>query len=415
MIKLPPRAAEMFRWLLHGTWRGTFHLEIDVDETRSGTHHRVTARTDAQINLARQSLIAHSGGVVEITWAGTPQAAINYNAIVTFASNLGGNPQVATTVVTSRTPVAGEGTEATLAINIPGKGSWTRTFAMDLGETETRTAKSFDGAVDSFDNTTLLGAANGKLPRKGSTVQDSELRYVDADYSDLGYPARTKLDMTGCVDEEFLWFDGVNLNLVELTAVKRVIQAWPAFSGLAGTAMSEANQRKPFAGPLPEGLYILIPQETLSQAQADSIWDWTKWTLKSPAWGLYMTEIHPLGDTRTWSRDSFYVHGGARPGSHGCIDLVGRNKSFHSWLTKKRSGNTLGASPRPLLAQYVDLAKKYPRTHATPDHCPQDGNRFCTQSPICEHNARYVGDGMREYLSQREALLEDLDKLAKVV
>ena len=131
------------------------------------------------------------------------------------------------------------------------------------------------------------------------------------------YISRISVDLTERTEGHLLWYDGVFLSYVDLVS-KTVVRQWRAFSGAAGMNASAASQREPSKGPLPSGLYRMNPYDTVSQSKADTSWDWIKWTLKSPAWGSYATELEPQ-TTDTYGRHSFYVHGGSRPGSAGCI------------------------------------------------------------------------------------------------
>lgn len=38
-------------------------------------------------------------------------------------------------------------------------------------------------------------------------------------------------------------------------------------------------------------------------------------------WGLYRVPLHPQRGTNTFGRTGFFLHGGKRPGSAGCVDL----------------------------------------------------------------------------------------------
>jgi hypothetical protein len=56
------------------------------------------------------------------------------------------------------------------------------------------------------------------------------------------------------------------------------------------------------------------------------------------AWGDYRLPISKSGDTNTFGRGSFYIHGGGIPGSIGCIDLLNQMndfvKYFEDWKNK---------------------------------------------------------------------------------
>jgi hypothetical protein len=127
-----------------------------------------------------------------------------------------------------------------------------------------------------------------------------------------------------------LFFDGVNLSFYD-GGVK--VGSWVAISSTPGTPAygpnfqaskevyhienrSDGSYIVPdvFGGPTPEGRYRLDLALTdtnsgLHQMPYDAGWGGMKWLL------------HPFAGTDTKGRDQMYVHGGASPGSNGCIDL----------------------------------------------------------------------------------------------
>ena len=68
------------------------------------------------------------------------------------------------------------------------------------------------------------------------------------------------------------------------------------------------------------------------------------------SWGYYRATITPKSGTNTYNRGSFYVHGGALPASHGCIDLTSSMddfaKFYSSWATKYKKNRI------PLMVKY---------------------------------------------------------------
>lgn len=108
------------------------------------------------------------------------------------------------------------------------------------------------------------------------------------------------------------------------------------------------------AGPLPPGKYSVGPiqgrDNTLpTVSQITALWYWLTGQYKDKpggfssesefsrvAWGNYRAPINSKPGTDTHGRGSFYVHGGAIPGSHGCIDLTDQMddfaKYYATWL-----------------------------------------------------------------------------------
>jgi len=108
------------------------------------------------------------------------------------------------------------------------------------------------------------------------------------------------------------------------------------------------------AGPLPPGKYSIGPLQSRSKlsppvSELVSLWNFMTgqyvsaaggWSADSDfskiAWGNYRAPISSKPGTNTYGRGSFYVHGGAIPGSHGCIDLTDQmddfGKYYGTWL-----------------------------------------------------------------------------------
>lgn len=208
-----------------------------------------------------------------------------------------------------------------------------------------------------------------------------------------------KIELTG-KPGRFFWFDGASLNVIDADS-KRITKSFRAFSGKPGLTYDVASQKKKNVGCTPEGLYLIDQRRTLSIDKAEAGWDWVKWVLKEPAWGTIYTPLIPLADTNTYGRDKMFVHGGATPGSIGCIDLVGGNSSFHKYfesLMKSAPPSTTEAfwattvAGELLLVHYLDIARTVPRTHPIPQACPEDTfHVFCTQSETCSRNLAYTG------------------------
>jgi hypothetical protein len=122
-----------------------------------------------------------------------------------------------------------------------------------------------------------------------------------------------------------LEFDGKELKLLG----GKTAYSYPAVSGRPNKDgkfdYSPDNQKKINAGPIPEGKYWINP---------DEIWEnaWYKIGASEEAWGKYRVTIHPFTTTITHKRGGFFIHGGSRPGSAGCIDLTSHISRFVSDL-----------------------------------------------------------------------------------
>jgi RHS repeat-associated protein len=112
---------------------------------------------------------------------------------------------------------------------------------------------------------------------------------------------------------------------------------WKGTSGREGYQNPESQNLKD-KGPIPEGQYLVDPARTQSISDISS-WDRFKgnfgggtWPGLENSWGEHRTWLTPSTTTNTFGRSGFTIHGGAVPGSAGCIDLTSKNNSFHSWL-----------------------------------------------------------------------------------
>ncbi|MCF8212259.1 MAG: DUF2778 domain-containing protein, partial [Cryomorphaceae bacterium] len=112
---------------------------------------------------------------------------------------------------------------------------------------------------------------------------------------------------------------------------------WKGTSGREGYQNPESQNLKD-KGPIPEGQYLVDPARIQSISDISS-WDIFKgnfgggtWPGLEKSWGENRTWLTPSTTTNTFGRSGFTIHGGAVPGSAGCIDLTSRNNSFHSWL-----------------------------------------------------------------------------------
>ncbi|MDQ3959195.1 MAG: DUF2778 domain-containing protein [Pseudomonadota bacterium] len=219
----------------------------------------------------------------------------------------------------------------------------------------------------------------------------------------------------------FLWFDGVDVMVVDVES-ETILRSWPAFSGhpLATASRDPSNQtgqHAPSVGPIPEGLYKIATDESTSRATAESTWDWIKWTIKSPAWGFIATPILPVGDTDTLGRAGIHLHGGAQPGSAGCLDLLDKNEEFHAFLANYGSRDLLlelRTAPL-LLVEYLPTRLTTPQTHANPMSC-EDGDFIVRDPPMLPSLAGCLeGDKCpfeaahrRAVVSERPVLLREI-------
>ena len=139
-----------------------------------------------------------------------------------------------------------------------------------------------------------------------------------------------------------LHFDLKSLYVYDTTySIKMPGLEWEGTSGRDG--YQDANfQHLKDKGPIPEGLWDVDYHRT--QHFEDSNWldriagifMHGKWKGGKMSWGDHRTWIYPIGNTNTYGRSGFSIHGGTYPGSAGCIDLTTHNDSFHNWLKNNK-------------------------------------------------------------------------------
>lgn len=93
------------------------------------------------------------------------------------------------------------------------------------------------------------------------------------------------------------------------------------------------------------GEYWVQPSELQDNA-------WYRIRNPSSAWGRHWITIHPYPSTKTHGRGGFFIHGGATPGSAGCIDLSVHMSFFVQALRKELDGKP---------ECYIPLTVGYPK------------------------------------------------------
>ncbi|NJN64802.1 MAG: DUF2778 domain-containing protein [Acidobacteria bacterium] len=107
---------------------------------------------------------------------------------------------------------------------------------------------------------------------------------------------------------------------------------WAGVSGRAGY-QDPRFQGLEDTGPLPEGFYLA--RQSALQTRSAGAWESIKgffgrgtWPGGQASWGDYRVWLDPIRGTDALDRSEFSIHGGAVPGSAGCIDLGGAMPSF---------------------------------------------------------------------------------------
>lgn len=89
-------------------------------------------------------------------------------------------------------------------------------------------------------------------------------------------------------------------------------------------------------GPIPPGEYTLFSKDLDDPAIPYDIL--RNYILGD--WGDWRITLKPCCGTETFGRSGFFIHGGARPGSAGCIDIGGG--IFGNALTEQLKNDILG-------------------------------------------------------------------------
>ncbi|MBF0286164.1 MAG: L,D-transpeptidase, partial [Magnetococcales bacterium] len=140
----------------------------------------------------------------------------------------------------------------------------------------------------------------------------------------------------------YLTFDGEALVYVENG--KR-IKSWRGASGRDGYQSKEHQALKDY-GPIPEGVWS-VNQERFQNKKDITNTDEVVSTMGAPfasigvkfgswsggevAWGRHRVWLEPDVGTDVHQRRNFSIHGGAVPGSAGCVDLTDQMPDFARW------------------------------------------------------------------------------------
>ncbi len=130
-------------------------------------------------------------------------------------------------------------------------------------------------------------------------------------------------------------FDGTALRVHEWPG-GNLLHTFPANSGRPGSTL--ADQHKHDYGPIPAGNYTMANDNFVKNSLIRRL---------KGDWGSYRAALQPDRGTNTFGRSDFFIHGGSRPGSAGCID-VGQHDSMLHDLVKQYGG------PVPVEVRYPD-------------------------------------------------------------
>jgi hypothetical protein len=224
---------------------------------------------------------------------------------------------------------------------------------------------------------------NGKYYYRN--IQKGEINWIEANptqstsietnifKTNSNNPVNNIKQTTPKTDVEYLLFDG---NYLKWVKNGKVIKSWKAVSGRTkfntfGDKAAEQAVKKyggkntefmkvKEQGPIPVGNYTISQVQKRTNGNATQfmqgksqkqlynlmmVGNKHEWNGGEPAdliaWGDYRLPITKSGETETFGRGSFYIHGGGIPGSIGCIDLTtGMNDFaiyFENWKTTTKN------------------------------------------------------------------------------
>ena len=133
-----------------------------------------------------------------------------------------------------------------------------------------------------------------------------------------------------------LVFNGTELTQLRADGTMRTI---PAVSGrVSGWGeVHPGMQADRGRGPIPAGQYSFNPRDIQSIPAADRLLGLVGrrgWPGGTHAWGSQRVFLNPGDGTNTYGRSGFSIHGGASPGSAGCIDLCDMVNTFFSEIPR---------------------------------------------------------------------------------
>ena len=94
-----------------------------------------------------------------------------------------------------------------------------------------------------------------------------------------------------------------------------VVGTYPYTTGQDGVT----DPSTPWQGPIPPGNYSLDPSQISEGGFLRNLLG---------DWGKYRLPLTPDSSTNTYGRDGFFLHGGKKPGSAGCIDVGSFDKTL---------------------------------------------------------------------------------------
>ncbi len=175
----------------------------------------------------------------------------------------------------------------------------------------------FAGGIYDRDTGLVRFGARDYDPSTGRWTAKDPIRFAGGDANLYGY---VLADPVNAIDprglDVLIFHDGW---LTHRNDNGTVVGQYMATSGNAGVT----DPSTPWQGPIPPGTYTADPATITEGGFLRSL---------TGDWGKYRVPLTPDAGTPTFGRTGFFLHGGKKPGSAGCIDVGRRDRDLFPLL-----------------------------------------------------------------------------------